>query len=189
MSSPATRSRRRRPDAPPSLAAVSPARIAPSFAGMQTETPRPTLEQLRRGTPWCWVVCEHCMHRKPVAFVPFIIRWGRMPRATCCADRRAALIAAARARLCSTHHGRACTWGLNRFRVARTPFAASNSHDRPRGRSSLGPHQSLELGPVGFQTIAVMSRERDGAIDPYRNFIVRCTNDWLGQYSARSAQA
>jgi hypothetical protein len=31
---------------------------------------------LRRGTPWCWVACEHCMHRKPVAFVPFIIRWG-----------------------------------------------------------------------------------------------------------------
>jgi hypothetical protein len=46
------------------------------LAAMITEAPRPTLEQLRRGTPWCWVVCEHCMHRKAVAFVPFIIRWG-----------------------------------------------------------------------------------------------------------------
>ena len=27
----------------------------------------PTLEQLRRGTPWCWVVSEHCLHRKPAA--------------------------------------------------------------------------------------------------------------------------
>jgi hypothetical protein len=34
----------------------------------------PTLEQPRRGTPWCWVVCEGCLHRKPVAFVPLIIR-------------------------------------------------------------------------------------------------------------------
>jgi hypothetical protein len=36
----------------------------------------PTLEQLRRGHPWCWVVCERCLHRRPVAFVPLIIRWG-----------------------------------------------------------------------------------------------------------------
>jgi hypothetical protein len=43
---------------------------------MKTETPRPTLEQLRRGTPWCWVVCEGCLHRTAVAFVPLIIRWG-----------------------------------------------------------------------------------------------------------------
>jgi hypothetical protein len=45
------------------------------LVGIQTETPRPTLDQLRRSTPWCWVVCEHCMHRTPVAFVPLIIRW------------------------------------------------------------------------------------------------------------------
>jgi hypothetical protein len=44
------------------------------LAGMKTETPRPSLEQLRRGTPWCWAVCEHCMRRKSVAFVPFIIQ-------------------------------------------------------------------------------------------------------------------
>ena len=70
------------------------------IAGMETETPRPTLEQLRRGTPWCWVVCEYCMHRKPVAFVPFIIRWGpdassdrlrRAARCTKCGRKGAAL--------------------------------------------------------------------------------------------------
>ena len=42
---------------------------------MKTAPAAPTLEQLRRGTPWCWVVCEKCLHRTPVAFVPFIIRW------------------------------------------------------------------------------------------------------------------
>jgi hypothetical protein len=26
--------------------------------GMQPAPPIPTLEQLRRGTPWCWVVCD-----------------------------------------------------------------------------------------------------------------------------------
>jgi hypothetical protein len=46
------------------------------IAGMKTATAAPTLEQLRRGTPWCWVVCEHCLHRRAVAFVPLIIRWG-----------------------------------------------------------------------------------------------------------------
>jgi hypothetical protein len=43
---------------------------------MKPEPPTPTLEQLRRDCPWCWVVCERCLHRKPVAFTPFIIRWG-----------------------------------------------------------------------------------------------------------------
>jgi hypothetical protein len=43
---------------------------------MKPEPPRPILEQLRRATPWCWVVCEHSMHRRPLAFLPFIIRWG-----------------------------------------------------------------------------------------------------------------
>jgi hypothetical protein len=42
---------------------------------MRADTPVPTLEQLRRGTPWCWIVCNQCMHRAPVAFVPFITRW------------------------------------------------------------------------------------------------------------------
>ena len=28
------------------------------LAGMKPETPRPTLEQLRRGTPWCWAASQ-----------------------------------------------------------------------------------------------------------------------------------
>jgi hypothetical protein len=43
---------------------------------MTQHPPAPTLDQLRRHSPWCWVVCETCMHRKPVAFTPWIIRWG-----------------------------------------------------------------------------------------------------------------
>jgi hypothetical protein len=43
---------------------------------MKSKPQAPTLEQLRRGTPWCWVVCEHCLHRRAIAFVPLIIRWG-----------------------------------------------------------------------------------------------------------------
>src|SRR5262249_34445726 len=45
------------------------------LAGMKHEAPAPILEQLRRGHPWCWVVCERCMHRKAVAFAPLIILW------------------------------------------------------------------------------------------------------------------
>jgi len=43
---------------------------------MKPAPPAPTLEQLRRHSPWCWVVCERCLHRRPVAFVLLIIRWG-----------------------------------------------------------------------------------------------------------------
>ena len=45
------------------------------LASMKHEAPAPILEQLRRGHPWCWVVCERCMHRKAVAFAPLIILW------------------------------------------------------------------------------------------------------------------
>jgi hypothetical protein len=71
-----------------------------TLAGVKSETPRPTLEQLRCGTPWAGAVCEHCMHRKPVAFVPYIIRWGpdassdmlrRSARCTKCGRKGAAL--------------------------------------------------------------------------------------------------
>jgi hypothetical protein len=43
---------------------------------MKPAPPVPTLEQLRRDCHWCWVVCERCLHRRAVAFVPLIIRWG-----------------------------------------------------------------------------------------------------------------
>jgi hypothetical protein len=36
----------------------------------------PTLAQLGRGWPWTWVVCERCLHRKPIAFTTLITRWG-----------------------------------------------------------------------------------------------------------------
>jgi hypothetical protein len=64
------------------------------------ERPRPTLEQLRHGTPWCWVVCERCLHRTLVTLVPFIICWGsdsssdmlrRSPRCTKCGRKGAVL--------------------------------------------------------------------------------------------------
>jgi len=48
-------------------------------------------EELRRDSPWCWVVCKRCLHRRPVAFVPLIIRWapdassGLLRRSACCA--------------------------------------------------------------------------------------------------------
>jgi hypothetical protein len=43
---------------------------------MRNNPPAPTLEQLRLGHPWTWVVCERCKRRWPVALVPLIIRWG-----------------------------------------------------------------------------------------------------------------
>ena len=70
------------------------------FEGMKPRPPVPTLEQLRRGHPWCWVVCERCLHRRPVAFVPLIIRWGpdassnlirRSARCTVCGGKGATL--------------------------------------------------------------------------------------------------
>jgi hypothetical protein len=66
-------SKGRRWRSPPSVAAVPPGRMAPSSRACEPTRP---LEQLRRGTPWCWVVCEACLHRRPMAFVPLIIRWG-----------------------------------------------------------------------------------------------------------------
>jgi hypothetical protein len=50
-------------------------RAARNAWGMKRVTPSPTLEQLRSGHPRCWVVREKCLHRRPVAFVPLIIRW------------------------------------------------------------------------------------------------------------------
>ena len=37
-----------------------------TLCDMERAPAAPTLEQLRRGTPWCWVVCNQCMHRAPV---------------------------------------------------------------------------------------------------------------------------
>jgi hypothetical protein len=75
---------------------------------MKPAPPAPTLEQLRRGHPWCWVVYQRCLHRRPVAFVPLIIRWG----ADAFAGRHAAPSAAARAQPCSTQAVAAWIWGV-----------------------------------------------------------------------------
>jgi hypothetical protein len=39
-------------------------------------TPIATLADLRRVTPWLWVICARCLHRAPTALAPWIIRWG-----------------------------------------------------------------------------------------------------------------
>jgi hypothetical protein len=38
----------------------------------------PKLEQLRRDCCWIWLNCAApgCRHRAPIAFTPYIIRWG-----------------------------------------------------------------------------------------------------------------
>jgi hypothetical protein len=64
--------------------------------------PVPTLGQLRAAFPWCWLYCAQtgCDHSMPVAFVPFMIRWGaettsdrlrRSARCTRCGGKGAVL--------------------------------------------------------------------------------------------------
>lgn len=38
--------------------------------------PVPTLAELRRTSCWLWLDCPACRRRRPVALVPFMIRWG-----------------------------------------------------------------------------------------------------------------
>ena len=40
--------------------------------------PRPTLGDMRRDTCWVWAICWRfgCLHTRPVALAPYIIRWG-----------------------------------------------------------------------------------------------------------------
>jgi hypothetical protein len=44
--------------------------ICKNFAGHEARVGSP--DTLRRDSPWCWVVCNRCLHRRPVAFVPLI---------------------------------------------------------------------------------------------------------------------
>ena len=39
-------------------------------------TPVATLADLRRVTPWLWVICARCLRRTPTALAQWIIRWG-----------------------------------------------------------------------------------------------------------------
>ena len=43
----------------------APDRYGASSLGMTA--PGPNLEELRRNHPWCWVICERYLHRRPVA--------------------------------------------------------------------------------------------------------------------------
>jgi hypothetical protein len=35
-----------------------------------------TLAELRKDACWIWLICNRCMHRRPFALAPFIIRYG-----------------------------------------------------------------------------------------------------------------
>jgi hypothetical protein len=98
--------------------------------GMKTA---PTLEQLRRGTPWCWVVCERCLHRRAIAFVPFIIRWGPEASSDMSADQPAAPNAAARARSYSTQAGREFTSGSSHILILRDRREDTGEPTAPSG--------------------------------------------------------
>jgi hypothetical protein len=114
--------------------------------GMKLEASAPTLEQLRRGHPWCWVVCEQCLHRRAVPLVPLIIRWRLTPRATCFDHRRAAPIAGGRARSCSNRAGRACTLASSRSRSEVVDEVERETVGRSRPR--FNDSSTRDLGPV-----------------------------------------
>jgi hypothetical protein len=73
-----------------------------SFAmSRRLDPPVPTLGQLSRSPGWFWADCNNrdCTHRRPLPFVPFVIRWGpqtssdvlrRNLRCTKCGHRGAA---------------------------------------------------------------------------------------------------
>ena len=111
---------------------------------MEREPPRPTLEQLRRGTPRCWVVCKHCLHPTPIVFVDLT------PRATCFDDRRAAPSAGARGLSCSTRAGG------HAYRVRAVSCPSPRSMTLNDGR------------PVVFPDIAFNSDECGDCAEPRR---------------------
>src|SRR5262249_23367676 len=68
-------------------------------------TPIATLPDLRRVTPWLWVICERCQHRAPTALAPWLIRWGPDAAGECCAARRAGANVAVRVQSFSCRDG------------------------------------------------------------------------------------
>ena len=103
-------------------------------------SPVPTLEQLR---PWCWLVCEHCLHRKPVAFVPLITRRG--PHAS---SEPASAIGA-------LHHVRrgASAPELDGMDLAWAPFPVS----RQRGRRAVAA-RSIQRSSILDMMIVISRR-------------------------------
>jgi len=39
-------------------------------------SPRPTLGDLHRATPWVWLYCDKCLHSAPLALAAPVIRWA-----------------------------------------------------------------------------------------------------------------
>jgi hypothetical protein len=66
---------------------------------------------LRSDCPWCWVLCVCCLHRKPVAFTPLIIRWG--PDASSNLMRRSARCEKCSAKSAALQHP---SWGGEQVR-------------------------------------------------------------------------
>src|SRR5262249_61085945 len=68
-------------------------------------TPIATLPDLRRVTPWLWVICERCQHRAPTARHHGSFGGVLTRQARCCAARRAAANVAVRGQSFSCRDG------------------------------------------------------------------------------------
>src|SRR5262249_32483336 len=68
-------------------------------------TPIATLPDLRRVTPWLWVICERCQHRAPTARHHGSFGGVLTRQARCCAARRAAANVAVRVQSFSCRDG------------------------------------------------------------------------------------
>jgi hypothetical protein len=119
--------------------------IGAILRGMKRNLPAPTLEELRRDCAWCWVVCERCLHREAVAFVPLIIRWGS--HASSDLLRRSARYGKCGARGgASLQHP---SWGgmdvgWEPFPATRTPIDISMPESPMRGRQEAIPFRSTK---------------------------------------------
>jgi hypothetical protein len=122
------------------------------LAGVERQSQAPTLEQLRRGHPWCWVVCERCLHPRGVhpAYHPGV----RTPQAIYYGARHAASSAAAKAQACSIRAGSMTRLGGSRFRGGdkHEPYGPLYPRDRsdthPLRRSSALVES--EMGAVAW---------------------------------------
>ena len=100
-----------------------------TVAGMERAPTIPTLEQLRRSTPWCWVVCERCLHRQPIAFVPLIIRLG--PDASSDLLRRSARCSKCLLNFARWPHANACRDRGGQMLRKRTGCGVRGTHYAP----------------------------------------------------------
>ena len=90
----------------------------PAPARSQQPAPAvPTLGALLRPPYWLLLCCS-CGHRVAVALVPYVIRWARRRRRTCCAHMHGARSAVGGERRCSFPHGLIRRVGWQAFPVA-----------------------------------------------------------------------